>query len=63
MVKPQFLAIPNIHVKYRLYKKLPFDLETCRFRKGLTPMEMNHFDMKISKFSNRLIFDMDVGDG
>ena len=24
-------------------------------------MEMNHFDMKICKFSNRLVFDMHVG--
>ena len=38
-----------------------FLCENCQFPKG-TPMAINHFDMKISKFSNRLLFYMHVGD-
>ena len=38
-----------------------FLCENVQFPKG-TPMAMNHFDMKISKFSNRLIFYKHVGD-
>ena len=41
-------------------KSFNFHLKICRFPKG-TPMEMNHSDMKISKFSNWLIFDINVG--
>ena len=38
-----------------------FLCENVQFPKG-TPMAMNHFDMKISKFSKRLIFYKHVGD-
>ena len=63
MVKPYILTIPNTHVKISPCKYFSIDLETCRFPKGLIPMEINHFELKISKFLNRLIFDMHVGDG
>ena len=38
----------NLHLKFVDFQRV-------------TPMEMSHFDMKISKFSNGLIFDVHVG--
>ena len=38
-----------------------FLCENSQFPKG-KPLAMNHFDMKISKFSNQLLFYMHVGD-
>ena len=43
------------------FEMFQFLCENCQFPKG-KPMAMNHFDMKISKFLNRLLFYMHVGD-
>ena len=50
-------CLPNIS-QFEMFQFLG---ENIQFPKR-TPMTMNHLDMKISKFSNRLLFYMHVGD-